>query len=322
MSTSWTPEEDQFLLKHGMSLHASEYEKYLGRSKKQCCQRYQNSIDPRLVRTPITKKEINRFNQLFSLYGNYWVLIGKMILLSNKKFNRMINLNHGDLKYDIAHTNIKKYRSSNFVKNYYHYVIKGRTSRPSRRVARVTPLGLEGIHKSTRPRKNDIFCKEQTNLSKNFLLNYSNSLSLQHEYFMQEEKKNYDVHLAECNRFSLRSRNNFLRQQTIKKEIFLEDNNIISYEFDDLMECQNDKKKYFVSRHNKFISHKHDEFNKQHNARRYNFLLECDNFRSIMYENFVEEQAKLITKYDIIDKQPKNYDFECLCQVVENELLI
>lgn len=89
----WTEEEDQILLQ--LYQRNASYEDYTRtlphKSRKQCCTRYNNYLNPNIVSGKLTKRHIKKINKLHGIYKNQWSVIAKILSISP---NRIKNYWH------------------------------------------------------------------------------------------------------------------------------------------------------------------------------------------------------------------------------------
>ena len=118
---TWSSDDLDTLRKIGPNANEETYLTLFERNKKSCIEKYNNYIKEGLISKSITKIEIIRFDQLHKTCGNRWGIIARLILASDKEFNYFYKLLEKVDPYAASKMiNPKKFRSPNFIKNYYH----------------------------------------------------------------------------------------------------------------------------------------------------------------------------------------------------------
>jgi hypothetical protein len=93
---SWLKEEDfrlEELVKKGFKFWREIASHMPGRSSKQCRERWQQNLQPSLLRTPYTAEEDEKIIKLQSELGNKWADIGRQITGRSVSINDAIEIN-------------------------------------------------------------------------------------------------------------------------------------------------------------------------------------------------------------------------------------
>ncbi|ORZ10656.1 Homeodomain-like protein, partial [Lobosporangium transversale] len=80
---TWTSQEEEILLEAVRDLSSENWHavamKVPGRNAKQCMQKWQTDLDPRINRQPWTAEEDEKLVEAYHTFGNSWQQIAKMV---------------------------------------------------------------------------------------------------------------------------------------------------------------------------------------------------------------------------------------------------